>query len=284
MLNLIWFIFSFIDSYRNVYLGSKLAANIQTNSHIEAAFEAFKWIFIIISVFVNWEFVAEVLIELADVNFCLIFLVFYPLAGLGAIGVWLFPFVENSWQENVWLNACKNWDINAVVQGESFDCWPNCNASSIIVGVAIVLLAHGNYTMQLQYTRESENFYDFAVNQTYNFTPLLSNIAYNFANATYSISDIITSYVESPNLAFPALNLELRDPSIPFFHLCYPPSANLIRCNRSVESNVLMTVTLNADDTTELRVYGMQDGSEDFQIALGIVTIAQFKYSVCSNQ
>ena len=140
----------------------------------------------------------------------------------------------------------------------------------------------------LQPSKNSYDVYNFSVTERVNHIPPLSTITYNSASTTYSINNRTAgSYLLDPNLSFPTLGLELYDPSIPFTtNGSHPPAANLIRHNGSHVSNVLNTVTLSPHDCTQLKVCGMtSDGTEeDFQIALGVVMMEQFVYSVACSK
>lgn len=276
-LNLMWLILRLIDTYKEVYPGSMLAANIELNSHTATAFCAFIWIFVFASTIFNWYIVGMWFLKLD--NFCLTFILFYPLSALGALGFWLFFVIQIVWQGNVWSNACNDWDISAVVQGASYDCWPQCNQTAIVVGVATLqLLNKSNYTIQLRRTLDSPDIFQLTVNETHHISPPLSNITYNYSSSTFSIYNETDIFEMSP-LSFPSLGLELKNPSIPFTRdSCYPPSAYLIRLNGS---SVLKTATLNPDDCTKMRVCGTEDETGTFQIALGVIMIAQFKHAIC---
>jgi hypothetical protein len=112
-------------------------------------------------------------------------------------------------------------------------------------------------------------------------------------NLTYTIpatdsQNITASYVTSPNLAFPSLNLSLADTSIPWVrpgaYKCWPPAANLVESIApSGESlNVLRTITLKPGDCTQMEICGTGTNTPAaFQIALGVISIEQFRYSLC---
>jgi hypothetical protein len=210
----------------------------------------------------------------------------------GRSGSLLLALVESIWQNAVWNDACQGWDITAVLQGIGSVSTSNLGPlSTYNVGLATIFLASGgNHTMQLalQSIGKWYDRYTFNVTEQFNHIPPLSNITYNSTAMTYSISNhTASSYLLDPNLSFPSLGLELYDPSIPFkTNGAHPPAANLIRHNGTYVFKVLNTVTLSPNDCTLLKVCGMtRDGTEeDFQIALGIVMMEQFVYSVACSK
>jgi hypothetical protein len=190
--------------------------------------------------------------------------------------------IRGKWGDVAWTDACNGWDITAVVQGVR---WADFRDDLLFVGNStVVVVGQGNFTIQLHRNYQDGNLYYFYVTDTHHFTPPYTNFTYNTANTTYTVANVTTSYNEVPNLSFPSLALELRDPSIPFHRTddnAYPPSADLVHRNGTQLSNVLSTSVLRVSDCTSLKVCGMQDTIGAFQIALGVVMIEQFKASVC---
>jgi hypothetical protein len=148
---------------------------------------------------------------------------------------------------------------------------------------------------------ESDHLYEFYVKQPApNYTRPMHNITYNTTDWTYAINGSTGKVIIQPSLQFPSLGLESYDPSMPFSTGgFYIPTANLVRCNASIEpgmpmpyarsaldatcSTVLETVTSSPSNCSQLKVCGMWEGTDDFQIALGVVMIEQFLHSLCCN-
>lgn len=287
--------YTYYYCYEHVYPGSKTA------TVIDRSYSVFH--------FVYWASVAFAIIF----NFVLSFLVCcyavgpiqrwfpcYRLAGavmlcvVGSWPIWISALIDSIWQNAVWDNACHGWDITAVLEGiGSVD---TLGVSTYSVGLATIVLASGgSYTMQLflQPSNSSGviNYdnYKFNVTEQVNHIPPLSNITYiiNATTTIYSTNDTTGSYSLDPNLSFPSLGLELNDPSIPFAtNGSHPPAANLVLHNGSHIWNVLNTVTLSPSNCTLLKVCGTtHDGmEEDFQIALGVVLMEQFVYSIACSK
>ena len=279
-----------VDSYANIYPGSKFAANILLNNSTWKAWEAFYWIFVICAtvcnimlLFTDWY---KRLWRLGQKlrSGCLICIWFglLPLLTFLALSgaIWMTYLIRSLWKGNAWNNACQGWDITAVVTGVK--TLPG-NYSFPLLATATVSAAQGSFTLRL--LRQNTNYQQFtlAVYSSYpkmQFLPTYSNISYNTLDLSYSASNISASYIYSPNLAFPSLSLKLRDPSIPFTRpdrKDYPPSADLIRQNGSAISNILQTVMTSPADCITLKVCGSRQYLAEFQVALGVVMIEQFK-------
>jgi hypothetical protein len=195
---------------------------------------------------------------------------------LGTWELWIIAVIEPLWRRVVFNNACQGWDISATLQGFHRG---KVDFSLPVVGVATVVFAYANYTMQLLQDQKSLGLYTFTVLDSFNYTPSFPNISYNVKNFTYTIDHISTSYNVTPNLSFPSLGLVLEDPSIPFKNDWGPPAAHLIQRNFSTVSDVLQTITKGQSCRT-LKVCGMVDPKGDFEIVMGVVMIQQSIYSL----
>ena len=339
------FLITYYYCYDYVYPGTKLS---QSLNDLEAL-TAIKWSLAFLLLPPNL-FAAIMLFRLAiktldaRIRFLVVSLLpvwFLLCVLLGTWGFWIAWPVGSIWHRKVWNDACNGWDLLAVLEGVSY---ATLNSSLPYLGVVVVYLSEGNYTMELV-SKDTSSFdlYEFYVSSSFNYTPPISNITYNTTGSTYT-TNVTSHYVTSPNLAFPPLGLALADPSIRFFKQGqYPPAADLIRAGRLPSSNgtygheemlsetavrsatttsthrltpfstlqnsvppspsplhelpslsqsksdgdatlntaILKTITLSPSECTQLKLCGTLDGTEDFQVALGLVLIEQFKFSIC---
>ena len=190
----------------------------------------------------------------------------------------VFP-IRQVWRTIAWSQSCNDWEITAVLTGVT---WNKFYRSLPLVGTAIVNVGATSYTMRLR-RNDYSKWFEFYVTDTANLTPPLFYITYNASDYTYTAANVTGPYRKRPTLSFPALNLEVRDPSIPFTRSnddCYPPSADLIHRNGAEIQRVLSTVMLEPGNCTALKVCGMQDSNGWFQIGLGVVMIEQYMASV----
>lgn len=279
-------LFNYYYSYQSVYPGSKVAANINRTRSSGTAFEVFKWMICSASVALTGSLAVLLLIfgaRLVDKIFprwvIVPFATFWvPLCVfLGTWQVWISFLLVPVWTDHVYSTACHGWDMSANLQGVS---WDNQFKSLPHVGTAMVVLAHGNYSMHLERDEIDHDVYYFYPADTFNYTPPFSNITYNFANAIYTIDNVTTHFTLKPNLQFPSLDLVLHDMSIPFESTYGPPNADLVYHNGSIQTNVFNTVTTKANDCTQLRACGMLNPNGAFDIAMGVVMIQQYSYSI----
>jgi hypothetical protein len=281
-----------VDSYIDIYPGSEVAAHVLRNNSSWDAWYIFFWILAAIATFCNcsllwrnwfkrfWALGTRIKFPWL-IRLWRILLILFLCAALSG-PFWITFVIRAVWKNSAWDAACSGWDVTAIVQGINYY---NFRSNPSIIATATLSTATGPYFMQLIHQKFN---YDQYTVQTFtgnsHFGHAISNLTYNTITDTFNGTNITTgSYVTSPSLAFPSLDLELRDPSIPFTRSnvnTYPPSADLIYRNGSTESSVLQTVMTMPGTCTTLKVCGTQDYLEDFQLALGLVMIEQFKVGV----
>lgn len=291
-LDVICIIYQAFDAYATLYPGSKIAANILLNASTGRAWEAFFWLFAIFAsvgnvlaapMWVAW--IAEKLrinrLRSQQCCFCLVafFSIGIIIPALVVAPFWATFVIRIVWQDIAWTHVCDGWEIDAVLTGVD---WYNYYPNITLVGAAVVTIGGNGYTMQLNRNAVLHNLFTFNVTNTTDFIPPLSTISYDMDALTYTVANVTTSFDLTPNLSFPALNVQLVDPSIPFVRSdpSYPPSANLIYRNNASDPRFLRTELLDYPDCTQLKVCGMQDSTGKFQIALGVVMIEQFSAAV----
>jgi len=273
------FLINYYYCYDSVYPGSKPAAMLNKNW---TAYIIFKWIAGLLTVPATFALAPVVLWPILILGESCLLL--YLWGAISTWGFWVSWPMEYIWHKAVWNGACQGWNITAILQGEACINYID-TSSAFLVANATISLLRGSYTMNLALQNTSNTFdvYNLYVVDTFGYTPPLFNISYNVTNTSFSINNIVASYNMTPNLSFPSLGLELRDPSIPFSTDGYhPPAANLVLHNGT---RVLNTVTLSPSDCTQLKVCGMSGETEEaFEIVLGVVMMEQFVYSVwCTN-
>lgn len=285
-LELVFVLFNYFECYQSVYPGSKVAANINRTGSSGTAFEVFKWMICcvclaltvplaILLLRLGVRFVSNKFPRWAVVLFAILWI---PICFfLGTWQCWISFLVEPLWKIHVYDTACQGWDMSADLQGVS---WKNLPQSLPYVGVATVVLAYGNYSMQLQRDEINHDVFTFYPLHTFNYIRPFSNITYNFYNATYTIENTTIGFTLKPNLQFTQLDLALHDMSIPFESTYGPPNADLVYHNGSSQINVFNTVTTKTGDCTQLRACGMLDPKGSFEIVMGVVMIQQYYYSV----
>jgi hypothetical protein len=281
----IFFLFQYYDVYQNVYPGSKVAQNLSGGGG--TAFEFFKWAICwcsgVLTVPAGFYMahlgVAFVGKEISKWLACIIALPWIGLClFLGTWQMWSYWMMMSVWGSSVWNHACDGWDGYAMLDGIT---WANVSQSLPYVGAATVFLAAGNYTMQLERNNTSHNVFTFYQITACNLTPMYDHITYDTDKHVYTINNSTNHYTVSPNLAFPSLDLVLKDNSIPFGSGCDMPLANLIYRNGPTTSNVLSVVNTDSSDCTKMKVCAMANPPGDFEIAMGVVMIQQYLYGVC---
>lgn len=194
------------------------------------------------------------------------------------VSIW---YTHHEW--DMYSDACQGYNISAILSGVSGTDPTNFYGLIPIVGIATVALAYGNYSMHLLYHNETPPaIFRFEVFQSFNYTPALESITYNESHAIYFINDTANPYNISPTLGFPSLDLISNGSSSGFQYdsSCSAPSVQLDYHNNSFSVyNVLKTAMTSPSNCSQLKVCGMLDGTDDFQIALGVVMIAQSSYS-----
>jgi hypothetical protein len=287
-----------VDSYKRLFPGSKIAANILLNRQTQRAWEAYYWIFAVIASILNLYAVRVWIVWLSTtfrlqqrlerilksagvrvlLSLCLFFII---LPALMVTPLWMACVLRYPWQTIAWKHVCVGWDYTILLDAISWDKY-NSNPNQTHVGNAIVLAAHGNFTIQLFHDVHVHNVFTFNVSETFNNKSLIPSIIYNLTDLTYKIGNVINSFNVTPSLSIPSLHLDVRDPSIPFIRSdkSYPPSADLVYRNETTLSNVFKTFLLNFPSCTEMKACGMQDHAEAFQVALGVVMIEQFRASL----
>jgi len=287
-------VYQSFESYKEIYPGSKIAANILLTNGTLKAWETFLWIFVVLATVCNvmltrtiwfkWLWGLGRLLKsniLQYIYYSSFSLITFFLVLTGAI--WIQYLIRGIWATNAWDNVCEGWDIMANIDGISYTSF---NRSPPIVATATITAAQGQFFLHLLHRNSSVSQYNLSADSFHSkppFAAYYSNITYNSINTTYTISNISNSYYTVPNLSFPSLGLELRDSSIPFTRPTmrnYPPSADLVRRNGSITSNVLQTVMTQPGDCTQLAVCGMNSYMPEFQIALGVIMIEQFKSGI----
>lgn len=287
VIELIFFLFNYYDVYQDVFPGSTVAKNLAGGGG--TAFEIFKWMIcwcsgaftVPLGGYLGFVTI-KALAQSSTAGTILAFIFALPIFAVGLfVGswqMWIYWMWTPVWTNSVWNHACDTWDGYALLQGIT---WGDVSSSLPFVGVATVFLASGNYSMQLERNNRFHNTFTFYDLQTGNITPLFDNITYDTIHHTYTIKNVTTHYTLDPNLAFPSLDMELADNSIPFDSDCGYPAADILYHNGSVTSNVLNTVNTNYDDCTQLKMCVMSHPEGDFEIAMGVVMIQQYLYGVC---
>ena len=282
------FAWNYYDAYQNVFPGSLPAYNINKNSSTGNAFEAWKGIITFITLpitapifFMLWWELAKAMNRGVGACFaCVPSTILLPVFLVwGTWQFWLSWAMAPVWTHFVYLHACEKggWQITATLQGADYG-----NEGMPQVGTALVVMEHGNYTMQLQRADTSTSWnYTFYLLESANATPVFSQIYYNVVDNSYAVNGSLDNFILNPNLELSSLGLTLANPQIPFDSNYGPPNANLVKHVNSTETlNVLDTVTTSANDCTSLKVCGMEHPDGDFEIAMGIVLIYQYYYAV----
>lgn len=288
-IELVFFLFNYYAIYSEVFPGSTVANNLSGGGG--TAFTVFQWMICwcsggltapagIYLAVIGIKGVAEGLGD--GIGTCIACIIALPWIGiclfLGTWQMWIYWLGTAVWSNSVWNNACNGWDGYALLQGIQ---WADVSSSLPYVGTATLFLAAGQYTMQLERNNQFHNIYYFYNLNLGNVTPTYDNITYNILNNTFTINNRTSHFNGGTNLAFPTLDLVLKDTSIPFGGDCGFPNANLIYQNGSTSLNVLNTVNTASSDCTELKVCANMEPRGDFEIAMGMVMIEQYLYGVC---
>jgi len=289
-LDLVCLVYQTVDLYKDVYPGSKIAANILRNDHTTAVWDIYFWVLAVGASVANLFTAKEWLIWFGDrfrvdfwatrilrysilitVFYCVFYLILVPTLLVGPM--WITFAVRYAWGAIAWKRGCPGWDYTIIFDVE-YDVYFNSDLTWL--GVVNITGPHSSYSIALSQFTSSPNEYLFNVTATSNIVPAFSFIWYNMTELTYTVSDSPVPFIIKPNLVLPALHVSQRDPSIPFLRndvQGYPPSADLVYPNGT---RVLKTVTQNYPALTELLACGMQDHSGALQIASGIVAIEQW--------
>ena len=289
-IDLVCLVYQTVDLYKNVYPGSKIAANILRNNHTVTAWTIYFWVLAagatVANIFAAKEwltwFIAVFRVDfwvtrIFRYSFLILtfYLVFYliivPTLLVGPM--WIAFAVRYAWGTIAWKHGCPGWDYTIIFDVE-YDVYTSSDLSWL--GIVSITGPHSSYAMALSQFTSSPNEYLFNVTATSNIVPAFSLVWYNMTELTYTIADSPIPFIIKPNLVLPALHVSQRDPSIPFLRndvRGYPPSADLVYTNGT---RVLKTVTQNYPALSKLLACGMENHSGALQIALGVVAIEQW--------
>jgi len=286
LVELVFFLFQYYDVYHYVYPDSRAAQNLSGGKG--TAFAFFKWaICWCTGCFTFWggAYLAFHGIKVAAEEFSVVvaWLVALPWIAIclfvGTWQMWIYWVMMSVWGDSVWNHGCDGWDGYAMLEGIQ---WMDVSGSLPFVGAATVFAAAGNYSLQLERNARNHNIFYFYDMQSGNMTPPYTNITYDIRNHTYTRDNITEHYTVTPNLAFPSLDLQLDDDSIPFStDECDMPLANLQYRNGTTTSDILHVVNVQSNDCTKLKVCANMDPKGDFEVAMGVLMIQQFAYGVC---
>jgi hypothetical protein len=301
-------LYAYYFSYAEIYFNSKVAIHIYQNDHTEGAFKFFYWFLALICTLPNGlagfgiAWVGWKIGKGANMPRCLFYIWMIPwaLSGLATKSVtfWIRPVVTAPWQTNVWNNGCNGWELAAALGSSSTTTLPQTLPIVGNANLTFTSVSGANYTAELSRHADDHLRFDFQVRSASGDSvgPAFLNITYDYQNNAYIATDstfksINGSYLTSPNLAFPELNLTLLDDSIPFqrpdYSSCWPAAASLVFRNSTSSNNVnvLRTLTLDPNDRTRLMVCGSAGLlASQFQIALGVIFIDHYYYSLCSTK
>jgi hypothetical protein len=284
MVELIFFLFQYFSAYQTIYPGSRVAQNLSGAGG--TAYAVFEW-FICgssfaltfpMGLYVGFGGVGVIAEHMGKLVAALLAL---PWIGiclfLGTWQIWVYWLMVDVWGQSVWNHACDTSSGYAMLDGIT---WDDVSSSLPYIGTVTVLLAAGNYSMQLSRNSTIHSTYYFQNLYTGSLTPTFDHISYNTLNKTYTIENATNHYSTTPNLAFPSLDLVLKDNSIPFGNEGDMPLANLIYRNASTTLNVLNVVNTANNDCTKMKVCVNTKPDGDFEIALGLLMIRQYLYGV----
>jgi hypothetical protein len=296
-LDLVCLVYQTVDLYKDIYPGSKVAANILRNSHTIVAWNIYYWTlaaaastanFLVARQWVLWSiyffrvefWTARILRHpiFIGVFYVFVYMMIVPTLLVGPM--WIAFAVRYAWADIAWSHGCPGWDYTIIFNVEYENYF---TADLTWLGNVTVAGPRSNYTMALSQFTAFPNEYMFNITETFNFDSPLSFIWYNMTALTYTSVSSPIPFIITPNLEFPALGLSQRDPSIPFLRndvSGYPPSADLVYKNGT---RLLKTVTQNYPDLTKLLACGMEDYAGALQIALGVVAIEQWNSLNLSN-
>lgn len=297
-LDLACLVYQTVDLYKDVYPGSKVAANILRNSHTIAAWNTYFWVlaagasvanFFVAKEWVIWsakvfrvDVFAGLILRyslLISIFYIILYFMIVPTLLVGPM--WISFAIRYLWGTIAWVRGCPGWDYTIIFNVNVEDFF---TTDLTWLGNVTITGAHSNYTMALSQFTASPNEYIFNVTEAFNIIPAFPFIWYNMTSLTYTIANSPIPFIITPNLLFPALGISQRDPSIPFVrndNQGYPPSADLVFKNGT---RLLKTVTQNYPELTELLACGMADVTGALQITLGVVAIEQWNsLNVSSN-
>lgn len=283
--NCICAVYQSVDSFYKIYPGSKAAANILRSSKTSSVWDVFYIIFTYFTLIVDCGLVFIVYrMATSRAPRWFAFYLGMMIVGIPLIGgapIYVKYLIRSKWNAVAFANACDGWDLDILVQGTA---WTGFKEGLPSVGWATIKTSGAlYYSMSLQRDAINHEIYTSHLNETSNALPPYNSINYNITSTTCNVSNHTDTYITTPHLSFPSLGLVLRDNSIPFTRpsdTTYPPSADLVYRNRSMEANVLSTKVANLRDCTMLKVCGMRAWEREIEIALGVVLIEMFKASV----
>jgi hypothetical protein len=284
IVELIFFLFQYFDAYQTIYPGSRVAQNLSGAKG--TAYAVFEWLICGCSfgftfpmgIYLGFGGVGVIAEHMGKLFAALVALPWIAICVfVGSWQLWIYWVMVGVWGQSVWNHACDASDGYAMLQGIK---WNDVSTSLPYVGTLTVFLAAGNYTMQLERNATVHSTYYLQNLYTGNIAPAFDRIEYNTLNRTYTIDNATNHYAVSPNLAFPSLDLVLKDNSIPFGNEGDMPLANLIYRNGSTSLNVLDVVKTDNHDCTKMKVCVNTKPEGDFEIALGVLMIRQYLYGV----
>jgi len=267
-------------NYAKIYPGSKVAYDVFRNQHSENAFFFFYWFTacLIASGFAGVFHAAHQELAKRGVNpcgecFCILLVLFCIV-----LPYWIrFPIYKSMHHAAFW-NSCDNWDIRAVIDSINYSpyVW---DLPPYVLNITLTMDADV-YALAVYRHPLSPLTYDLLLENT---TDLFyTNITYDVGNSIISSTGLNLSYVTTPNLEFPSLDLSLANPGIPWtrpdYYTCWPPAVNLVHESQKV----LQTITLHPSDCSTMLVCGSAgEELKNFQIALGLTAVWHFYYSLC---
>jgi hypothetical protein len=284
IVELIFFLFEYFDAYQVINPGSRVAQNLSGSKG--TAYAAFEWLIcgcsfgftFPLGLYLGFGGVPVIAEHMGKLFAALVALPWIGICVfLGSWQLWIYWVMIAVWGQSVWNHACDTSNGYAMLNGIT---WGDVSSSLPYVGTATVFLAAGNYTMQLERNTTVHSTYYFQNTYTGNIAPTFDRITYNTLNHTYTIDNATNHFTVSPNLAFPSLDLVLKDNSIPFGNEGDMPLANLIYRNGSTNLNVLDVVNTDNSDCTKMKVCVNTEPQGDFEIALGVLMIRQYLYGV----
>ena len=304
----LYVIYAYFYSYVEIYFNTRAAINVYRNSNTENAFIVFYWILALLCTIVN---------AFAGYGFAMIGWGIKKACRMpGCVGcVWMIPWViaafmiksitlwvrlpaEAAMQNYAWIHGCDDSNVRAILSASTTmslaETLPN-------VGQANFTSSDGlNCSFDLN--RDESNHLRFEyriVGCSGTVDPPYELIIYDTQNLTFSAisnsSSILDtsytngSYANSP-LTFKSLDLVTLDENIPFlrpdYDGCWPATATLVNRNATDPSysNVLKSLTFDPSSQQNMLVCGASGSMAGaFQISLGVVHIAHYRYSLCTT-
>jgi hypothetical protein len=268
-------------NYAKIYPGSKVAYDVFRNQSTGIAFQYFYWFTACLTSFIAAALVVAALAGLAEAgcdNCCGTCIGILLVLFILTIPYWLrFP-IFNSMYEKAYQTTCNDWDVRAVINSINYSpyVW---SLPSHILNITLVTNAT-LFTLDVFRRPLSPLIYDMVL--TNDTSQFYSNITYDIENSIITSTGLNISYITTPNLDFPSLNLSLVNPGIPWtrpdYYTCWPPAINLAHQSQKV----LQTVTLDPSDCSTMLVCGSAGNElKNFQTALGLAAVTHFHYSLC---